>query len=539
MQRENADTALHGSLLSVPHDPIESIRLFDLKTVSGVVLLSIVYFADVMWRSSRKPFWFDELFTVYLCRLPSMKSTWTAVQHGADFNPPLFYLFTRISEKLFGEGPIATRLPEMLGVWLFCFCLFVFVGRRLGRLPGLIAAAFPLLTLAFHYAYEARPHGITLGWCGLALVCWQRVVEEKSGRILWNAAFLLVMLGSMLTHVYAVYLIVPFALAEAYGFLAKRKLHWGIVAGLIVPLAIVVPIFLPMVRTYKGIMPAMPSGGRTLLTGLLDFASNTLGTSVFALLFFLVIFCCGVLFSKRFVALAPEREQSPVLRLEVVLAICFLTLPLFGILGINVSHAGFFYRYFLAALAGVAILLAYGSAWLRPRICGQLVAIFMLLLICGDLALVAGNVARGKADDLVEPSGKLNFATAPNRVMELDEPLQRLKPDLPLLDIDHFKYIYLYYYAPAALVQRMYFGAPTSTDTFSRSYRALKDWAHVDFRQTDFASFFATHDHFYVYVGREVNTGECGTCVTDFLRAGYRIIGEMETRDSILYEYQR
>ncbi len=53
--------------------------LFDGRTVLGTLLLSLVYFADIMWRSSRKPFWFDELFTVYLCRLPSLKSTWIEV----------------------------------------------------------------------------------------------------------------------------------------------------------------------------------------------------------------------------------------------------------------------------------------------------------------------------------------------------------------------------------------------------------------------------------------------------------------------------
>ncbi len=510
----------------------------DLRTVCGVIALSLVYFADVMWRSSRKPFWFDELFTVYLCRLPSMKSTWIAVQHGADFNPPLFYVFTRISEKIFGEGLIATRLPEMLGVWLFCFCLFVFVGRRLGRLPGLIAAAFPLLTLALHYAYEARPHGITLGWCGLALICWQRIVEENN-RPWWNAAFLLFMLGSMLTHVYAVYLVVPFGLAEVYGFLARRKIHWGIVAGLIVPLAIVVPIFLPMMHAYKNMMPFVPTGGASLLTALLNYALNTLSASVFVLLLFLVMFCWATVHHQATPDRVLEDGNPAVTRLELVLAICFLAVPLFGILGISISHAVFFYRYFLSALAGVAILLAYGSAWLPSRQCAQLIVVFMLLVISGHLALEAFNVARGKRDNLVEPSGRINFATAPNRVMELDEPLLHVRPDLPILEINQLKYIYLYQYAPPSVVKQLYFGAPSYANLFSLSFRTLRDWAHVDFRLTDFASFFAAHDHFYAYGSRDGSMSECGSCTDVFLRAGYTLVGEVETPDSILYEYRR
>ena len=514
------------------------IQLFDLKTIIGAVLLSVVYFADVFWRASRKPFWFDELFTVYLCRLPSLKSTWIAVQHGADFNPPLFYVFTRISEALFGEGNIATRLPEMVGVWLLCFCLFVFIARRHGRLSGLIAAAFPLLTLAFYYAYEARPHGITLGWCGLALLCWQRVVEEKS-RPWWSVAFLLVMLGSMLTHVYAVYLIVPFALAEAYGFLSSRKIHWGIVAGLIVPLVIVVPIFLPMVGNYKAIMPAMTGGAAMLPRALFGFTLEALGPSVFVLLLFLALLCFGTLLPRAVTSASPRQGDQPMLRLELVLAVCFLALPVFGIFGISMSHTVFFHRYFLSAVAGVAILLACSSGSLLPRRSGQLLAVFMLLLISGDLAWVAYNVVRGNRDNLVEPSSKLDFPTAPGRVMEYDETLLNMQSDLPILDINEIKYIYLFRYAPPSIVQRLYFGAPTPSDACLRGYRALANWAHVDLRTTDFASFFATHDHFYVYGRGDERLSSCGSCTDVFLRAGYKLIGETRGSEEILYEYSR
>jgi hypothetical protein len=513
-------------------------RIFDLKTISVTILLSVVYFADVMWRASRKPFWFDELFTVYLCRLPSLKSTWIAVQHGADFNPPLFYLFTRMSEAVFGEGAIATRLPQMIGVWLFCLCLFVFIARRLGRVAGLIASAFPLLTLALYYGYEARPHGITLGWCGLALLCWQRIVEGGN-RAWWNIAFLLVMLGSMLTHVYAVYLIVPFALFEAYGLLSGRKIHWGIVAGLLIPLAIVVPIFLPMVHTYKAMLPAIRGGTGILPAALLHFTQETLGPSVFVLLLFLVLLCFGTFLPRPIPLASPRQADQAMLRLELVLAVSFLALPIFGVLGISISHAGFFTRYFLSAVAGVAILFAYGSATLLTRRSGQLLAAFMLLLISCDLAWVAYNVVRGNRDNLVEPSSRLNFPTAPDRVMDYDDALLHTQSNLPILDINEAKYLYLFRYAPQSIVQRLYFGAPTSSDPFLKSYQALETWGHVALRPTDFADFFSTHDHFYVYGSGDEKLSECGSCADMFLRAGYKLIGETRGSEEILYEYSR
>src|ERR1700722_11125980 len=76
-----------------------------------LAVFSIAFFVLTVYRASRKLFWLDELFTVYLSRLPDVKSVWQAVTHGVDFNPPLFYLITRVSERVLGEGQIATRLP--------------------------------------------------------------------------------------------------------------------------------------------------------------------------------------------------------------------------------------------------------------------------------------------------------------------------------------------------------------------------------------------------------------------------------------------
>ena len=57
--------------------------------------------------------------------------------HGADFNPPLFYLLTRTAQGLFGEGldcDATTRDRE--GVWLFGVCLFLFVASAPALSPA-------------------------------------------------------------------------------------------------------------------------------------------------------------------------------------------------------------------------------------------------------------------------------------------------------------------------------------------------------------------------------------------------------------------
>src|SRR5262249_18314387 len=67
-----------------------------LERHKGAVLaiFSIAYFALTFYRASRKLFWLDELFTVYLSRLPDFKSVWHVLLNGVDFNPPVLYLLT-------------------------------------------------------------------------------------------------------------------------------------------------------------------------------------------------------------------------------------------------------------------------------------------------------------------------------------------------------------------------------------------------------------------------------------------------------------
>jgi hypothetical protein len=234
-------------------------------------------------------FWFDELFTIYLCRLPSFKATWTAVLHGADFNPPVLYLLTRGSHWLFGEGLIVTRLPAMVGFWVFSVCLFLFVSRRAGVVSGFISGMFPFFTLAQYYAYEARSLAIVLGWCGVTLVCWQRTAEERGkSNYLWLAGFGVCLLGALLTHVYAVYLILPFALVELYNFIHRRP-NWGILATMASAFIFVVLIvYLPLFRMYRASVPSSFRGSSHDLLEL--FLENTLSPAIFVLLLSLFLF---------------------------------------------------------------------------------------------------------------------------------------------------------------------------------------------------------------------------------------------------------
>src|SRR5262245_24915051 len=65
-----------------------------------LVVCTACYAGITCYQANRKLFWFDELFTVHVSRLPSLRLIWDALLNGADYNPPLLYVFTHFSEAI-------------------------------------------------------------------------------------------------------------------------------------------------------------------------------------------------------------------------------------------------------------------------------------------------------------------------------------------------------------------------------------------------------------------------------------------------------
>ena len=117
---------------------------------------TVIYLACTVARSLAKPLWFDELFTFYISRAPGWKER-LAMGFGDDC-PPLFYGLTHACLRLFGENSLASRMPEIMGFWLMCVCLFLFVRRRCAAIYAFLAVLLAVRSLAYAYAYEARPY---------------------------------------------------------------------------------------------------------------------------------------------------------------------------------------------------------------------------------------------------------------------------------------------------------------------------------------------------------------------------------------------
>jgi hypothetical protein len=511
--------------------------------VIAFLLISALYFADIFLRASLKTFWYDELFTVYLCRLPSFHATWAAVIAGTDLNPPLFYLLTRWGQHFFGEGLIATRLPAILGVWVFCICIFVFVNRRLGPLYGCIAALFPLFTLAHVYAYEARPHGCVLGWCGLMLVCWQRA---RQGRSLswWTLALGLCSLGALLTHVYSVYLFVPFLAVEFLGLVKSWKFHPGAAAVLLITPLCVAPLYLQMIRGFRSGNPL--SGGLHIhpYEVIQHYLVAMAGPALALLLLFLLLL--AVERTNAGNELLPDNKRNETrLRLlpeEIWLAAIFACIAVIGAIGVKISHGPFFDRYFLSAAAGYAILLAQATAVpTRRAFAAKGLIVAMLFLLTADTAVAAFCRWHHADLDQVEPASRFPFPPDPHRPLMRNYAVLGNHDTQPILVTEVHTYLYLYYYASPELRSRLYLGVPDPKDTTLVDYRRDNKWMRLnDLRAISFPDFLARYSDFYVYSPFDATlSSTCGDCLQPFLAAGYTLRSVDRDADNLLEHFSK
>jgi hypothetical protein len=501
------------------------------------LVISALYFADTLLRASLKTFWYDELITVLLCRLPSFSSTWSAVLQGADFNPPLFYLLSRLSQHLFGEGLIACRLPAIVGFWLFALCLFFFVRRRLGTLGGLVAAMFPIFTLAHTYAYEARAHGAILGWAGLMLLTWQRAREGRAFSA-WTIAFALSWLAALLTHVYAIYLLVPFLIVEGLALTRRWRLHTGILAALLLVPACIAPLYLHMSRTYRANTSV---GGlhihpyEVIQQYLVAIASPALAILLFA-----------------FLALSIDRmrpqdgsatgESPHLLPAEWWLAVGFACLPIIGAIGVKLSHGPFFNRYFLASTSGYAILLAQAvSSRTRGALAAKALVAAMLFLLVGDTGIAAYCKWHHADLDQVEPASHFAFPPNPKQPLSRDHALLNNHDAQPILVPNDHTYLYLYYYGSPALRARLYLGLPRTSDFPVSAYQREAQLLQTpDMRTVGIDDFAAAHPDFFVYSALDAKqNGTCFDCLQIFLDRGYSLRSVDRDADNLIEHFTR
>ena len=155
-------------------------------------------------------FWYDEAFTPVHVLHSSLFSTLRSVSHTEN-TPPLWYLLAWADSRVLGTGEVALRLPSALAgiatvpvAWAIAEEL---ADRRAAIACAALVAVNPLLVW---YSQEARAYGLFVLMAALAMLCFLRAMREPTrGRM---AAFALTGSLALLTHYFAVFLLIPMVL---------------------------------------------------------------------------------------------------------------------------------------------------------------------------------------------------------------------------------------------------------------------------------------------------------------------------------------
>ncbi len=461
---------------------------------------SLLYFAEVFIRASQKYFWYDELFTLYLCRLPTLGALLAALKSGADFNPPFFYLFTKGSAAIFGYGLIGMRLPEIIGFWTLCLCLFRFVQRRAGMIGGLIAMLFPMLTGAFYYAFEARPYGIVLGFFGLALVCWQRAIEGQHRR--WPlVGFGFFLFAAFMTHCYALIAATPFAAAELVRTFQRKRVDlpvWAVLAGsgFVACLS-----YIPLLMAYRAV-----AGGSEFqslfppsIIQIPNFYLFLLGPCIS-----IVVVAIALLAIDRMTAVhsaPPPIVRTPSLLPEIVLVVSFLALPVMGVIFSRLIGSAFFARYFLSTVIGVCALLglAAGAKRTSSNWVAIIVASVIIYTASWHFSALMWHRLHGVDDALAEPSTYVSMNSGSRGPLtHYSTFLAEAGDSLPIAVLEPQDFLYLINYAPH-LIPRLYLVRP-SKDFFYRGFQIFRPWCPMKYNpETTYDAFLPKNADFLVF----------------------------------------
>lgn len=465
----------------------EGFREFCTKRTMWVLIgFSFLYFVFTCAIASQKMLWNDELFTLYISKLGDLSDILAVLSTGADQNPPSFYFLMREFVNWVGGSQLAIRLPEVIGFLVMILCLFRFVSKRTSSLYGIVAMVFPLTTIAYEYAYEARPYGLVLGFSALALLCWQGSTESPK-RFWWLIGLAASGVAATGSHYYAVFLLIPLGAGEIVRSFHRRRIDWPIwisLGGVLAPLAMFYSV-IQGARNYSHHFWAQPEWH--LIPG---FYYTLMIPAVAPIVAALII-------SSLWPRDEPSRPKSSLSCTalfplhEIAAAIGFVAIPVVALVLGKLVIGAFTYRYALSAVIGLSILWAHAAQRAdgdRPLLgtCFTLVAFgwFMMAI-----------VIQFKHQTVIKNSWTNTFQLLQSGV----------DSTLPIVAADLHTYMKLAHYSPPSLNSRLvYLADPQASlrylghDTIDQGIWDLKSWFPVTVREYD--DYVASHDRFLVYL---------------------------------------
>ncbi|TAM82770.1 MAG: hypothetical protein EPN47_08965 [Acidobacteria bacterium] len=477
----------------ISQDPIRCrvvSQLDNLASRPGLLLLLFAgtYFIGFSLIASKSVVSNDELFTLYIARLPHFSDVWAALATGAEQTPPFFYAISRADLYLFGTSGLALRLPELLAFALMCACLFHIVTRRTSAVYGFLALLFPFMTTAFNFVAEARAYALVLAFSTFGLLCWIWACEGRN-RVLALAGLATSLGAAISCHYYAVLSLFPLVVGEAVRSFRRKRFDVGVWVALGWSLSPLV-LFLPLIQSARKFAPHFWSKPRW--SSMAYFYDHFLLTSsaVPLLVIFLFVVAYGALRrSHADLIESPLRNRIP--SYEVVAAVSFLLIPVVGVVLAKAAIGAFSDRYALPSVIGLSIIVAWG---LYIALDGRLaIACGLALLFCGFLAIKEVQTLRRVVKTRSDQASTLAF---------LEE---YANGNAPIVISGSTQYTELTYVAPQEMKRRLtYLVDPemglayTGTNDIEQGLVEMKLWAGLNVQP--YRAYISSGQKCYVYV---------------------------------------
>lgn len=395
-----------------------------------------------------KPFWLDELFSIFEAKLP-VSQLLTLEKLGVDPQPPLYFLTIRAFVHTLGIDSLGERLPSIIGFLLFGLCLYYFVARRTSRIYGLVALLFTGLTGCWEYAIEARGYALALACTGVAAISWQSIVLDRHRRL--ALVGLAVGIGLAVNfHYYSLLLVIPFVAAELVRGIQRRSLDVSVLVAIAVGACGLLPN-VPILRQTRAnlgsytIYAAKPA----LFAAPARFAELFLTSALVPLACICglyVILRATIYRSDGEVEDKTDRRHWDVLPdVALLFALAFI-LPLSAIVAGKLATHVLIPRYIMDAMFGVIGLVGF-SLWFvfHERILGP-------VMVC---ALFSIFVLHSWLFDL-QYARDLRDNSHPNQ-LNAEIPRAARHDQLPIATVDHQTALEMRYYLPSTLGRRVVF----------------------------------------------------------------------------------
>ncbi len=472
-----------------------------LLAISAYILIAAIGIA------SREFLWADELITALTSRMPSFSAIWRFYADGLGATAPVQSLVGHVGVMLPLPTEISVRLPFILAFLCMCLGIYWFVRRRY---PAGYALAALTMAVVFPDLYSfmtySRAYTLELGAAGIALCCWQ----AASGRLArpWSVFGLWLSLAfAIAAHVFAIFLFVPFAAAQAVHDKSRRRLDW--------------PVWLALLLFPAGFLPILPGAlkasayygkifhGRPGLRSFEEPYRNvytSYGWIVVSILLALAVWFLWRELRHGSASKSEVRDAGGFTQAEWVLAGALLLLPVYEVLGamvIGVWETKFCVPFYIGFI--LAITAGYAEV-VRRKVAAGAIA-FLAILLCA--AAAQGHAALHGIDALLRPSR----VTLNARAQALSSPATRmiLETSLPVAT-DYFNYSCINYYAGAEIGHRLYIPIDSAdfanpkykyTITGQQLTKLFSGTFHIQTDEID--DFLLQHPHFLLLTGFDMH----------------------------------